>query len=104
VVARFNPNLAPALTGRRATRTHFSHAEERGPFVIRIGPVGWCEIHSLVRAALIAELRVSATEHLIELHVRAAHWFEQADEVPVALGIGCPPAGHERPSDRRQPR
>ena len=85
VVERVNPSLAQALTARPDAGELLVRAEERGLFVTRLGVEGWFEIHSLVRAALIAELASRSPSQLAELHVRAARWFEQAGEVPLAL-------------------
>ena len=85
VVERVNTSLAQALTGRPDAGELLLRAEQRGLFVTRLGPEGWFEIHSLVRAALTGELGSRSASQLAAQHARAAQWFEQADEVPLAL-------------------
>ena len=55
VVERIDPSLAHALTGRADAGDLLIRAEARGLFVSRLGPEGWFEVHSLVRAALLGE-------------------------------------------------
>lgn len=83
VVDKTNPSLARALTGRTDANDVLRHAEERGLFVTRLPAPGWYEIHALVRASLVAELRERSPERLAELHARAARWYEEYGE-PVA--------------------
>jgi LuxR family transcriptional regulator, maltose regulon positive regulatory protein len=85
VVDRVNSDLAAALTGRSDAGDLLTGAEERGLFVSRLDSRGWFEIHSLVRAALVAELGSRSEDRLAEQHVRAAQWLEQVGEVPLAL-------------------
>jgi LuxR family maltose regulon positive regulatory protein len=85
VVDRVDPSLGLALTGRADVSDLLLKAEERGLFVTRLGPEGWFELHTLVRAALLGELARTAPGRIAELHVRAARWFEGADEVALAL-------------------
>ena len=51
----------------------------------RLGPDGWFEIHSLVRNALLSELARTHPARIVELHARAAQWFESVNEVALAL-------------------
>lgn len=85
-VRRVNPSLAQALTGRPDADQLLRDAEARGLFVSRLGGDGWYELHALAAAALTTELRRRAPTELAALHARAARWFEQAGEVPTALG------------------
>ncbi len=85
VVDRVNSDLAVALTGRPDAADLLTGAEERGLFVSRLDSRGWFEIHSLVRAALVAELGSRSEDRLAEQHGRAARWLEQVGEVPLAL-------------------
>jgi LuxR family transcriptional regulator, maltose regulon positive regulatory protein len=80
-----DPSLARALTGREDADSLLARAEARGLLVARLGPEGWFAVHSLVRSALLAELRRRSPTRLIEQHARAAEWFEDAGEVPAAL-------------------
>jgi LuxR family maltose regulon positive regulatory protein len=80
-----DPSLARALTGRDDADDLLARAEARGLFVTRLGTEGWFSVHSLVRAALLAELGRRSPVRLVEQHARAAHWFEDAGEVPAAL-------------------
>jgi LuxR family maltose regulon positive regulatory protein len=84
-VDRINPSLAEALTGRTNTRELLERAEVRGLFVNRIGVEGWFEVHALVRAGLLAELKRRSPNLLVDRYARAARWFEDAGEVPTAL-------------------
>jgi LuxR family maltose regulon positive regulatory protein len=85
VVERVDANLAQALTGRSDARELLLEAEGRGLFVTRLDPDGWFEVHSLARAALVAELTRSSPERVREQHTRAARWFEDAGDVALAL-------------------
>lgn len=85
VVARVNPELARALTDRADAGELLARAQARGLFVTRINPEGWYEVHSLVRAALLANLESESPGRVAEQHARAARWFEQEGEVPLAL-------------------
>ncbi|HEY9409463.1 MAG TPA: LuxR C-terminal-related transcriptional regulator [Jiangellaceae bacterium] len=85
VVDRINPSLARALTGRRDADALLEWAEARGLFVARVDASGWFGVHALVREVLLADLSRRAPDRLAELHARAARWFEEADEVPLAL-------------------
>jgi LuxR family transcriptional regulator, maltose regulon positive regulatory protein len=80
-----DPSLARALTGREDADRLLARAEARGLFVARLGPEGWFAVHSLVRSALLAELRRRSPRRLVEQHARAAQWFEDAGEIPAAL-------------------
>jgi LuxR family maltose regulon positive regulatory protein len=85
IVERVNRGLAVALTGRDDADELLSLAEQRGLFVTAVDPAGWFEIHALARSALEAELRRRSPERLLEQHLRAARWFEEAENIPLAL-------------------
>jgi ATP/maltotriose-dependent transcriptional regulator MalT len=85
VVERVNASLAAALSGRSDANELLLRAESEGLFVVRLGVGGWFEVHSLVRAALLAELERRSRTRLAERHARAAQWFEDEGEVVVAL-------------------
>jgi LuxR family maltose regulon positive regulatory protein len=85
VVERANSSLAIALTGRSDAGDLLLRAEARGMFVARIGREGWFAMHSLVRTVLMDELARRSPERLPQQHLRAARWFEEAGEVPLAL-------------------
>lgn len=85
VVERVNVSLARALTGRDDADELLLRAEARGLFLSRRGPDGWFELHSLVRPALIGELKRRSPSRLAELHARAAGWLQEAREIPAAL-------------------
>jgi LuxR family maltose regulon positive regulatory protein len=85
VVDRVNSSLAEALTDRSDASAMLHRAEARGLFVARLGAAGWYEVHSLVRSSLYAELARRSPARLADRHRRAAAWFDQHDEVPIAL-------------------
>jgi ATP/maltotriose-dependent transcriptional regulator MalT len=85
VVERLNGSLAQALTGRDDADVLLRRADSRGLFVTRIGVGGWFTVHSLVRAALLAELARRSHDDTAEQHACAARWFEDAGEIPAAL-------------------
>lgn len=85
IVDRVNTSLAQALTQRSDAGALLLLAEARGLFVTRVGSDGWFEIHALARAALRSELAGRPSGRLAEQHARAAKWFEEAGEVPLAL-------------------
>ena len=85
VVDRVSPSQAQALTGRADAVDLLLTAEARGLFVHRVGRESWFELHSLVRDALVSELGRLSAGRLAEQHLRAAQWFEAADELALAL-------------------
>jgi LuxR family maltose regulon positive regulatory protein len=85
VVELVEPALAVALTGRADASQLLTLAEERGLFVSRVDPSGWYRMHSLVRDVLRAELSRRSPDRFSDRHVRAAVWFEETGEVPLAL-------------------
>ncbi len=85
VPVRVNQSLAEALSGRPDAHDYLSRAEARGLFVNRLGADGWFQMHSLARAALTADLASRSAAQLGELHLRAAHWYEEMGETPLAL-------------------
>jgi LuxR family transcriptional regulator, maltose regulon positive regulatory protein len=85
VVERVNAGLASRLTGRGDAVDLLQQAETRGLFVSRIAGTGWFQMHSLVRSALCSHLARRSPERFEECHVRAAQWFEEIGEIPVAL-------------------
>jgi LuxR family maltose regulon positive regulatory protein len=85
VVPRVNAGLAEALTGRSDAADLLRLAAERGLFLSRLGVGGWFGLHGLVRDVLTTDLQQHAPGDLAELHARAARWFEDADEVALAL-------------------
>ena len=85
VTERVNPGLAEALTHRSDAHECLSRAEARGLFVSRLGASGWFQMHSLARAALTAELASRSAEQFAQQHARAAQWFEEMGETPLAL-------------------
>jgi LuxR family transcriptional regulator, maltose regulon positive regulatory protein len=85
VVERVSPSLARALAGRPDAGDLLRRAEARGLFVTRLPASGSFEVHSLVRAALVAESAARSPDRLTERHVRAARWYEDAGETVQAL-------------------
>ena len=85
IVPRVNPSLARVLTGRPEAGELLRTAADRGLFLTRRGVDGWYDLHELVRGVLTADLASRSPSRLVELHARAARWFEDADEVVVAL-------------------
>jgi LuxR family maltose regulon positive regulatory protein len=84
IVERCNRSLAIALTGRSDADALLARAERRGLFVTA-DPAGWYELHPLARSALIGELTRRSPERLPDLHLRAARWFEETEDIPLAL-------------------
>ena len=95
VAERVSQDLAEALTHRSDAYECLSRAEARGLFINRLGASGWFQMHSLARVALTAELASRSTEQFVEQHARAARWFEQMGETPLALEHWLL-AGHKR--------
>ena len=85
VVHRVSPSQAQALTGRADAVDLLLTAEARGLFVQQVAREGWFELHPLVRDALVSELGRLSPGRLAEQHMRAARWFEAADELALAL-------------------
>src|SRR4029077_18900097 len=71
--------------GRSDADELLSLAEQRGLFVTSVDPTGWFELHALARSALVAELARRSPERLLEQHLRAARWFEETENIPLAL-------------------
>lgn len=99
VVDRVSPGLARALTGRSDAGELLRRADARGLFVTRLPALGWFELHSLVRAALLADVAARAPDRLAECHARAAGWYEDAGEPVEALDHWLI-AGRPRPALR----
>jgi ATP/maltotriose-dependent transcriptional regulator MalT len=85
VVSRVNASLAKALTGRPDAGELLLRAEQHGLFIARCGRGEWLDLHALVRGVLTAELARRSPSRLVELHTRAARWFEDAGDVVAAL-------------------
>ncbi len=85
VVPRINSILAQALTDHADAGELLRTAERHGLFLTRRDSGGWFDLHALVREVLTADLASRSPSRLAELHIRAARWFEEADEVVVAL-------------------
>jgi LuxR family maltose regulon positive regulatory protein len=85
IVERLNRSLAIALTGRNDADQLIAVAEQRGLFVSAVDPTGWFELHALARSALVTELARRSPEGLLQQHLRAARWFEEAENIPLAL-------------------
>jgi LuxR family maltose regulon positive regulatory protein len=85
VVPRVNPRLAQALSGRPDAGELLTRAERHGLLVTRDGSGRWFEMHALLRDVLTADLAARSPSRLVELHTRAARWFENTDEVIAAL-------------------
>jgi LuxR family maltose regulon positive regulatory protein len=85
IVRRVNAQLARALVGRSDAARLLETAEARGLFVSRLDSSDVFEIHSLLGRALIAELAGRSPARLIHQHKKAARWFEQHDEMSLAL-------------------
>lgn len=84
-VARVNPSLAEALTGRPDALDRLLEAESRGLFVHRIDAASWFEVHGLVRQSLLNELGRRGEDRLVEQHTRAARWFEETGDCTEAI-------------------
>jgi ATP/maltotriose-dependent transcriptional regulator MalT len=85
VVERVDLELARVLTGRADVGVLLARAEDRGLFVNRLDPSGYYRIHALVRDVLRADLAKQAPERLREQHLRAARWYEERQQIPLAL-------------------
>jgi LuxR family maltose regulon positive regulatory protein len=85
VVELVDPALAVALTGREDAVATLRLAETRGLFVSRLAPSGRYVIHSLVREVMLAELGKRSPDRLSRQHVRAARWYQETGQVPLAL-------------------
>jgi LuxR family transcriptional regulator, maltose regulon positive regulatory protein len=85
VVGRVNYSLAEAVTGRADAGQLLAEAQSRGLFVTKFESGGWFEVHGLVREMLLTELERRWPQRLEELHLRAARWFESADDTVSAL-------------------
>ncbi|QDP98239.1 hypothetical protein FOE78_22115 [Microlunatus elymi] len=85
IVERVNASLATALTGRDNAAAILARAEAHGQFVTRLSSPGWYAVHRLVADLLTAELEGRSPERLHELHRLAGRWFEQHDEISMAL-------------------
>ncbi len=85
VVPRLSSSLARAITERSDAGELLLRAEKRGLFVSRLDAGGWFELHALVRDVLANDMEQHSPHRLAELHARAARWFEDTEEVAVAL-------------------
>jgi LuxR family maltose regulon positive regulatory protein len=85
VVERVNSGLAQALTGRPDAGDLLALGEARGLFVSRLDTSGWYRIHPLIRSVLMSELARRSPARVHEQHALAALWFEESDQVTLAL-------------------
>ena len=85
IVERVNGRLGRGADRPRRRRRPPELADQRGLFLTRLGVDGWFTVHSLVRAALLAELARRPHDALVEQHARAARWLEDAGELAAAL-------------------
>ena len=83
---RINPSLAQALTDRPDAGELLQHRRSARavPDPPRV-PAGGSSCTRWSGSVLIADLASRSPSRLAELHTRAARWFEDADEVVVAL-------------------
>jgi LuxR family maltose regulon positive regulatory protein len=85
VVERADAGLAAVLAGRSSAARDLATAEARGLFVSRVAGTGWFTLHALVRQVLVADLTARAPDRVRERHDRAARWYEDHDEIRLAL-------------------
>ena len=85
VVDRLSPGLARALADRDDAPELLLRAEARGLFLSRLDAGEWVQLHSVVRAALVAELGRRSSDRLVRQHARAAEWLQDAGDVAAAV-------------------
>jgi LuxR family maltose regulon positive regulatory protein len=77
ILDRMNAALCQALTGEPASQEILETLEQRNLFVIPLDSERqWYRLHSLFRDVLLARLRATQPELMMDLHQRAARWYE----------------------------
>jgi len=87
ILDRLNGDLCEAVTGYKHAQTMLLSLQQKNLFVISLDDENkWFRYHNLFADLLLAKLQSSTSKDmLIELHKRAAKWYEQADMIPEAI-------------------
>ncbi len=87
ILERMNAGLCEAVTGCQQGQAMLLTLQHQNLFVISLDDEGkWFRYHNLFADLLQASLqRNSPKEKMIDLHQRAAGWYEQADMIPEAI-------------------
>ena len=87
ILDRVNGALGDLLTGNSSTERHLSALARSGAFVVALdAKEEWFRFHHLFADLLAVELRHSQPEDIPSLHLAAAKWLAQHEEVLEAIG------------------
>lgn len=86
ILHQFNPELAAAVTGNQVSAALLSNLARDNLFISRLdGPGNWYRYHHLFAEVLRQRLLEDTSEtSLLELHTRAANWYEEHGHINEA--------------------
>ena len=98
VLDRLSAPLCDAVLGTGDSQDVLRELEASDAFLVPLDRRReWFRYHALFREFLLGELRRVDPETIVELHLRAADWFEQHGSPAMAIEhLLRDPAGHER--------
>ena len=85
VVARFNHDLARALSDHTDVDALLDHLVNRGLLITDDGDEPWVGLPSAVRSALLHDLDDREPERAAKQHARAAAWLQSTDDIALAI-------------------
>ncbi len=86
ILERMNAALCQVLTGEPASQEALEELERSNLFVIPLDSERqWYRLHPLFRDVLLARLRTTQPELIMDLHQRAARWYEEEGYVHEAI-------------------
>ncbi len=86
VLTRMNAAICQAVTGEAASQEILETLERNNLFVVPLDDERhWYRLHDLFREALLGYGQASQPDVLPQVHVLAAHWYEQQGEVREAI-------------------
>ncbi|RMF79507.1 MAG: hypothetical protein D6737_11225 [Chloroflexi bacterium] len=80
---RLSPELCDDVLGLQDSGRWLVQIQARNLFISRVQ--GGLEYHKLFRNFLQRQLQASHPEHFIELHLKAAHWFKEQNQIEEAF-------------------
>jgi len=86
ILSRFNASLCEAVTGREDCQSTLELLEHHNVFIIPLDDERhWYRYHALFGDVLQARLTSTQREHMPELHLKAAQWYENNQLVVDAV-------------------
>jgi LuxR family maltose regulon positive regulatory protein len=86
LLTRVNGELGDLMTGASGSERSLRALAGPGGLVVALDPEQtWFRFHRLFGDLLALELRQTAPDEIAELHLRAAAWYAEHDEIPEAI-------------------